>query len=391
MRILVCLFSFSWSLLHAGVASAEVVKVGIIATSSGGYARFGEQFRQAIDVYQKQHGKTVNGHTIEIVYRDDGGADPAKARQLAEELILREHVQILGGFAWTPNALGVAELITQAKMPTLLFVAAASVITRQSPYFVRTSDTLAQIAAPYGKWAAMNGIKKVVTAIADFAPGIDAEEFFTKGFKAAGGEVLDSMRIPLATTDFAPFYERISQRKPDALFIFGPSGTNSVGMVNTWAARLKPAGIGLLATNEVQELDLPKIGLAALGVVSASYYTETADNALNKALRADLVEMFGKDAVPDVATLGAYDGMHLIYQVVSKLGPRFTSDDAMKVMAGAKFDSPRGRISIDPEEREIVQNIYVRKVEEQNGRLVNVGFATIPMVRDPWKDEHPRK
>jgi branched-chain amino acid transport system substrate-binding protein len=373
----------------AGGAAAETVKVGVIASASGPFARWGEQFRQAIDVFQKQNGKTVNGHTIEIVYRDDGGPDPVRAKQLAEELILREKVRFLAGFVFTPNALAVADLVTEAKMPTVIFNAATGMITRKSPYFVRTSHTIPQAAAPIGEWAAKNGIKRVVTAVSDYAPGHDAEVYFTKTFKAGGGEVLESMRIPLPTTDFSPFFERVLQRKPDAIFVFGPGGPPTVGMITTWASRLKPAGIRFLGTAETQQIDLPKIGPSALGVVTSFHYTETVDNPLNKALWSDLTGLFGKDTVPDLASVGAYDGMRLIYMAVAKFGPKVTGDQALSLWKGAAFDSPRGPIRIDEKTRDIVENIYLRKVEERDGKLVNVNFHTIPMVKDPWKEDNP--
>ena len=232
-------------------------------------------------------------------------------------------------------------------MPTVIFNAATAVVTRKSPYFVRTSQTIPQVTVPIAQWAFKNGVKRVITAVSDYAPGYDAEQYFVKTFKAAGGEVLEFIRIPLATTDFSPFYERVLQQKPDALFIFGPGGPPTVGMINTWASRLKPAGIKLLCTAETQEIDLPKIGPAALGVVSAFHYTETVDNPLNKALWADLTAMFGKNTVPDLASVGAYDAMELIYRAVAKFGPQVTGDEAIGFWRGMALDSPRGPIKID--------------------------------------------
>ncbi len=375
--------------LAAGAVSAETVKVGVIATSSGPFARWGEQFQQAIQVYQKIHGDTVNGTKIEIVYRDDGGPDPARVKQLAEGLILRDRVKFLAGFVFTPNALAVADLVTESKTPTVIFNAATAVVVRKSPYFVRTSHTIPQVAKPIAEWAYANGIKRVVTAVSDYAPGFDAEQTFARQFKVAGGEVLDSIRIPLSATDFSPFFERIGQMKPDALFIFGPGGPPTVGMINTWASRLKPAGIKLLCTAETQEIDLPKIGPAALGVVSAFHYTETVDNPLNKALWKNLTEMFGPKTTPDLASVGAYDGMELIYRAVEKFGPNVTGDQAISLWKGIAFDSPRGPFAIDPVTRDMVENIYLRKVEERDGKLVNVNFQTFPMVKDPWKEWNP--
>jgi branched-chain amino acid transport system substrate-binding protein len=370
-------------------AQAETVKIGVIGVFSGGFARWGEQFTQAIEVYQKHHGKTVNGHEIQIVYRDAGGPDPAKARQLAEELILREKVQFLGGFAFTPNAMAVAQLITESKTPTVIFNAATSVITRRSPYFVRVSFTLPQITAPVAEWAAKSGIKKVVTIVADYAPGHDAEQTFIKVFKANGGEILESIRVPLAVTDFAPYYERVLARKPDAMFMFGPGGPNSIGMISTWASRLKPAGIQLLATNETQEIDLAKFGKAAIDMIGSGQYTESNDSPLNKRFRADLEAMFGADRIPDVASVAAYDAMHLIYMTVAKLGPHPNPDDVMKFWtSGLKWESPRGPIAIDPKERDIIQGVHLRRVKEVGGKLIQVDFQVVPNVKDPWKEEN---
>jgi branched-chain amino acid transport system substrate-binding protein len=377
-------------LAMTGSAAAETVKVGVIVPFSGAFARWGAQFQQAIAVYQKHNGDSVKGNKIEIVYRDVGGPDPAKSRQLAEELILREKVQFLAGFAFTPNALAVADLITEAKTPTVIFNAATSVIPRRSPMFVRVSFTLAQDTLPLAQWAAKNKIKKVVSVVSDYAPGHDGEATFVRVFKEAGGEILDAIRIPLSTTDFAPFFERILQQKPDAIFLFGPGGPASVGMVNMWAQRLKPAGIQLLTTNETQEIDLSKIGKAALDSIGSSHYTETIDTPLNKKMRGDLEAMF-KDAIPDTATVSAYDGMHMIYQVVSQLGPRPNPEAAMKLMSSMKFDSPRGPVQIDPATRDIIQNVYLRRVVDNNGRLQNRNFETVPMVKDPWKEWNPEK
>jgi branched-chain amino acid transport system substrate-binding protein len=378
-------------LAMTGAAAAETVKVGVLGVFSGGFARWGAQFQQAITVYQKHNGDSVKGNKIEIVYRDVGGPDPAKARQMAEELILREKVQFLAGFAFTPNALAVADLITEAKVPTVIFNAATSVIPRRSPMFVRVSFTLAQDTLPLAEWAARNKIKKVVSVVSDYAPGHDGEATFVRVFKEKGGEILDAIRIPLSTTDFAPFFERILQQKPDAIFLFGPGGPASVGMVNMWAQRLKPAGIQLLTTNETQEIDLPKIGPAALDSVGSSHYTETIDTPLNKKMRGDLEAMFGKDTIPDTASVSAYDGMHMIYQVVEKLGPRPNPDEAMKLMSNMKFDSPRGPVQIDPATRDIIQNVYLRRVVDNGGRLQNRNFETVPMVKDPWKEWNPEK
>jgi branched-chain amino acid transport system substrate-binding protein len=370
-------------------AAADTVKVGVIGTFSGAFARFGEQMKFGIEAFQAHNGATVAGHKIEVVYRDVGGVDPARARQLVEELILREKVQVIGGFVLTPNALAAAEVLNEAKVPAIVFNAATSVIPRRSPYFVRTSFTLAQNTVPLAQWAAKNGVKRAMTMVFDYGPGYDGEDAFVRTFKAEGGEIMESIRVPIATTDFSPYFERVLARKPEALFMFSPGGPPAIGMMNTWTSRLKPAGIRLLATNETQEIDLPKIGPGALDVISASHYTETVDNPLNQQLRKTLVEKFGRDTTPDTELVSAYDGMRLVYAAVQKFGPKFTGDQAVGLWKGMKFDSPRGPVMIDPDTRDIVQNIYVRRVQQQGGRLVNVNIATIPMVKDPWKEWNP--
>jgi branched-chain amino acid transport system substrate-binding protein len=376
-------------LLASGFARAETVKVGVVATFSGPFARWGQQFQQAIQVYQKQHGDAVNGNKIEVIYRDDGGPDPVRSKQLTQQLITRDHVNFLGGYVFTPNVVSVSELVTQAKVPLVMFNTPTAAILRKFPYAVRVSHTLPEVAEPIADWAAEQGIKRVVTAVSDYTPGYDAESAFIDEFKSKGGTIIESIHIPLSTTDFSPFFERVAQNKPDALFIFGPGGPPTVGMINTWATRLKPSGIKLLCTAETQQIDLPKIGDAAIGVVSAFHYTETVDNPLNNKLKADLKAMFGPNTVPDLATVGAYDGMELIYRAVAKFGPHVNADQAMSLWKGMSWDSPRGPMKID-QDGDMVQNIYLRRVEKRDGTLVNINMQTFPMVRDPWKQKHPQ-
>ena len=371
----------------AQIASADTVKVGLIMSASGGFARWGEQTTGAIKIYQDQHGKSVNGHDIEILLRDDGGPDPSRAKQLAEELILRDKINILAGFAFTPNAMAVADLITEAKMPTIITNAATVAILAKSPYYVRLSYTLPQVTTPEAEWALKAGIKKVATMVADYGPGLDAEGAFIARFKAGGGTIVESIRVPLSTTDFSPFFERVLNDKPDAMFMFGPGGPSSLGMIQTWASRLKPAGIQLLLTGEMQQIDMPKMGPAALGVVSAYMYTENDPNPINKALwDAWRKDHAPKDSVPDIATVEAYDMMQLVYATVAKFGSSWDSDQVMAYWKGFKIASPRGPILIDPDSRDVVQNIYMRKVQDRDGTLVNVNFDQFDMVRYPAKD-----
>ena len=377
----------------AGVsnASADVVKVGVIANFSGAFAIWGQQFKQAVEAYQKVNGKTVDGHEIQFVYRDNGGADPAKSRQHAEELIMREKVKFLAGFDLTPNALAVAELITEAKVPTVIFNAATSIITRKSPYFVRTSMTLQQYIAPLPTWAATEGkIKTSYALVSDYAAGYDAEEIFIKNFEKEGGKVIGKDRIPLSVTDFAPYLERAANSGAESVYIFMPAGAPSVAIIREFAKRgLKEKGVKLLAGGEVQEIFLPAIGDDVIGTISGVHYTETNTNPENILLKKTLIDLFGKDATPDMGSVGAWDGTKLIYDGVKALGPKLTADQFMEFAKGRKWDSPRGPIMIDPVERDIIQKVYLRRVEKRDGKLVNIDFYASEMVKDPWKLANP--
>lgn len=378
-------------LASAATASAEVIKIGLIANFSGAFAVWGQQFKQSVEAFQKVNGNSVNGHEIQFVYRDNGGADPAKSRQLAEELILREKVKFLTGFDLTPNALAVAELITEAKVPTVIFNAATSIITRKSPYFVRTSMTIQQYVAPLPDWAFKEGgIKTVYSLVSDYAPGHDGEEIFVRRFEALGGKIVGKDRIPLNATDFAPYLERAAASGAQAIYLFLPAGSPSVAFVREFAKRgLKEKGIKLLGGGETQEVYLPAIGDDAVGVITSAHYTETNSNPENVALRKTLVEMFGKDATPDMGTVGAWDGMRLIYDAIKEFGPKITADQFVNFAKGRKWNSPRGPIMIDPVERDIIQQVYIRRVEKVDGKLVNVDFYTSPMIKDPWKENNP--
>jgi branched-chain amino acid transport system substrate-binding protein len=379
------------ALVWAGTAAAETVKVGLIMPFSGSYAQWGAETRGGVEAYQKIHGTSVNGTNIEIVYRDEGGIDPAHSKQLATELILRDHVQFLTGFVFSPDALSVADIITQAKMPTIITNAATGFIVRKSPYYVRVSFTLQQESAPLGTWVAQHGIKTVVAVVADYVSGQDSTAGFVKTFTAAGGKMLDIIKYPVTTADVTPYYERVLLDKPDAVFIFGTGGANTKIMVGTWASRLKPAGIRFIGPLQLQQTDLPSIGDGAEGVLQTTHYPEGIDNPQNKKLWAEWFKIYGdKPAdVPNMATVSAYDAMDLIYAAVAKFGPDVTGDQAVGFFKGMKVDSPRGPITIDPKTRDIVQNIYVTRTEKVGGKLQNVVIGVVKDVKDPWKEEHP--
>lgn len=372
-------------------AKAETVKVGVIMPFSGMYAQWGTETKGGIQVYQELHGASVNGNKIEIIYRDEGGIDPARAKQLATELILRDHVQFLTGFVFSPDALAVSDIITQAKMPTIITNAATGFVVRKSPYFVRVSFTLQQVSAPLGTWAAKHGIKTVDSVIADYISGKDSNEGFTNAYTAAGGKVIQTIKYPTTTADITPYYERVLQDKPQDIFVFGTGGTNSLMMIKTWAARLKPAGIGFIGPTLLQQSDFAALGDAALGLVSTTHYPEHDQNPINKALWTQWFKDFGPNptSVPDIATCAVYDSMELIHRAVAKFGAHVTGDQAIGFYKGLTIPSPRGHITIDPKTRDVIQDVYIQRVERKDGKLQNVVFDVIKDVKDPWKEAHP--
>jgi branched-chain amino acid transport system substrate-binding protein len=380
-------------LTMTGTARAETVNVGLIAPFSGPFAVWGKQFKESVEAFQKANGKTVKGHTINVIYRDSGGINPAKSRQHAEELILREKVRFLTGFTMTPNALAVAEIINETKIPAVIMNAATGFIVRKSPYYVRASMTVAQYVKPTGLWAAREGkMKTAYIMVSDYAPGHDAEKYFEKGFIEGGGKIVGKDRMAISTTDFAPYMERASKSGAEAVYIFVPAGAPSTSAIKEFAKRgLKKKGVKLLAGGEVQEIFLPAIGDDVIGTISGVHYTETRDSEANKAFRKALTDTHGPNTVPDMASVGAWDGMKLIYAAVEKFGPKVTGDQAIGMYKGMKWESPRGPVMIDPNERDIVQNVYLRKVEKRDGKLVNIDFFTTKMAKDPWQLENPVK
>jgi branched-chain amino acid transport system substrate-binding protein len=382
-------------LLWSGLAAAETVKVGLIASFTGAFAVWGSQFQQAVEAYQGLHGKTVNGPDgkpveIQYVYRDAASQGPDKAKQLAEELILREHVKFLAGLELSPYAMSLADISKQAKVPVIIMNAATGSITRMSPYFLRVSMTVPQLVAPMGPWAVAHGVKTAYVIVSDYAPGYDAEEYFTKTFTAAGGKIVGKARTPQQETNFSAYMERVLEAKPDALYMFQPAGSPSVAFVKAYVERgLKAAGIKLLGGGETQELFLPNFTDDVIGTVTSFHYTESNTNPANLELKAQLKKMFGAKAVPDIASVAAWDGTMLIYKAVAALGPDADGLKYVDFLKGQKFDSPRGPVEIDPVERDVIQNIYIREVEKKNGKLVNVDIGVDKMVKDPWKLDHP--
>lgn len=360
----------------------EPVKIGLILPMTGPFASTGRQIEAAAKLYVQQHG-AVAGRTIELIVRDDAGV-PDTTKRLAQDMVVNDKVSVLAGFGLTPLALAAAPIATRGKVPEIVMAAATSSITAASPYVVRTSQTVPQIADTIGVWAAKNGIGSVVTIVTDYGPGIDSETWFKKGFEANGGKVLESLRVPLANPDFAPFLQRAADAKPKAVFVFVPSGPGSV-FIRQFAERgLDKDGIKLIGMGDVVDDDIVNgMGDPAIGVITAQHYSAAHDSLANKAF----VDAFRKAAGtrPNYMAVGGYDGMALIYKALEKTGGKTDGTALIEAMKGQSWESPRGPITIDPATRDIVQNVYMRKVERVNGELYNVEFETFPAVKDPAK------
>jgi branched-chain amino acid transport system substrate-binding protein len=365
-------------------ARAQDVKIGFILPMTGQQQSTGKQIAAAIKLYMAQQGATVAGKKIDLIIRDDG-AVPDNTKRIAQELIVNDKVTFLAGFGVTPAALAVAPLATEAKTPEIVTAAGTSIITEKSPYIVRTSFTLAQSTVPMADWAAQNGIKKVVSMVSDYAPGADAEASFKAEFTKKGGQVLETIRFPLANPDFAPFLQRAADQKPDAIFVFVPSGQGGVFVKQFIERGLDKAGIKIIGPGDVTDDDLLNgMGDAVIGTITAHFYSADHDSAVNKAFVAAFKR--ANDGLrPNFMAVSGYDGMQLMYEALKKTGGTTDGDSLVTAMKGMAWESPRGPISIDPDTRDIIQNVYIREVKRKNGELYNVEFATFTAVKDPIK------
>lgn len=389
MKLVKLLGAISLAFGAAGLASTAVakdIKIGVVMPMSGPFAAHGKQIQHGIDLYMQEHGDKVGDDTIKIIVKDDTGISPAVAKRQAQELLIKDKVNILAGFTLTPNAFSVAPLATEAKVPMVVLNAATSSITEKSPNIVRVSMTLPQDTAPMAKWAYDNGIKKVYTLVSDYGPGHDAEKQFQKTFTELGGEIIGEVRTPVSTPDYAPYLQKIKDAKPDAVFFFVPNGEQGVALAKGYKERgLEDAGIKALATGDVTDEDvIDAMGDAALGMITSFHYSAVHDSDLNKKFTEAYAKAFPKDRVNFVAVAG-YDGMHMIYQALEETGGDTSADKFMAAVKGMKWESPRGPVEIDPETRDIIQNVYIRKVERVDGVLQNVEFDKIEAVKDPVK------
>ncbi len=366
-----------------GAAQAQTVKVGIIAPFSGPFAHYGTLFKAGAEAYVASQGGKLAGQNIEFVWRDEGGPNPANTRTLAQELVVKDKVDYIGGIVFSPNASAVAPVIQESKTPMVIFNAATSDITTRSDYYIRTSYTLWQVTVPAAQHAAKKGYKRVVTAVSDYAPGIDAETAFKAEFSKLGGQVTESIRMPVRTTDFAPFAQRIKASGAQAVYVFLPGGPPNLGFVKAYQENgLRQAGIEFLGTAETDEFDLQKFGDSALGLTTLFHYSGARDSAANKAFVA-AVNKQNKEAVINYATVGAWDGMYVIHKMIEATGGKRDGDRAMAAAKTLKWESPRGPVSIDPNTRHITQNVYLRVVEKgPGGLLINKEVQTFPAQPD---------
>lgn len=352
-------------------AQSNTVKVGVIGPFSGPFAHYGALFKAGAEAYVANQGGKLAGKGIEFIYRDTGGPNPGQTKTMVQELIVKDKVDYLGGFVFTPNALAVAPLIQQSQTPTVIFNAATSAITEKSEYFIRTSYTLWQVTVPMAQWAAKEGMKKVVTAVTDYGPGIDAETAFKAEFTKQGGTVVESIRMPIATTDFGPFVQRIKASGAQAVYTFLPGGPPNLGFVKAYNENgLAKAGVQFLGTAETDEFDLQKFGDSALGLTTAFHYSGAHDSPENKKF-VDALKKRDPNVVANYASVGAWDGMYVIQQMIEATGGKKDGAKALAAARTLQWESPRGPVRIDAKTRHIAQNVYLRKVERVGGQLVN--------------------
>ena len=389
-KVLWSLAGIALALLGIGSANAQdTVKVGIINEYSGQFADTGMQIDNGIKLYVKQHGDTVAGRKIELIRKDTGGMAPDVSKRLAQELIVRDHADILAGFSLTPNALAAADISAEAKKFMVVMNAATSIITTKSPYIARTSSTTPQLNYTLGVWAAKHGIKTVYTMVSDYGPGLDAETWFQTGFKEGGGQVIGSVRFPVANPDFSAFVQAAKDAHPDAIYIWIPGGAQPGAVGKALAER----GVDVTKTKVLgqdalgAETALKSMGDAALGIITVADYDYSHDSPLNHEFVKAFNDEFHRN--PDFFAVGGYDGTRLIYEALKKTGGKADGDSLIAAAKGMSWESPRGPISIDPETRDIVQTVYIRHVQKVGGELENIEFDSVPNVKDPAKARMP--
>jgi len=370
----------------------QTVKIGLILSSSGQFADAAAQLDNGIKTYMKQHGDTVAGKKIELIRRDTGGVAPDVAKRLSQELVVRDKVDILAGYVLTPNAMAAADVSAEAKKFMVVMNAATSIIITKSPYMIRSSVTLPQVMETFGTWAATKGgLKQNYSMVTDYGPGHDSETAFTSAFKTAGGTMLGSVRFPVANPDFAAFVQRAKDLAPESIYIFIPGGAQPAALGKAFAERgIDKKKTRILGSGETTaEAALKAMGDTALGIITAWHYDYKLDNKLNQAFVKEFNAMHGRN--PDFFSIGGYDGMHAIYETLKKTKSNTDGETMIAAAKGLKWDSPRGPMSIDPETRDVVQTVYIRRVEKVGDELVNVPFDKIENVKDPAGERRKKK
>jgi len=384
-RTLLASLAMIFAALWAGDATAQdTLKIGLILPMTGPFTTTGKQVEAGVRLYMQQNGATVAGKKIEVILRDDGGV-PDNSRRIAQELLVRDKVNMLAGFGLTPIALAVAPLATETKTPMIVMAAATAIVTERSPYIVRTSFAQAQNVIVIADWEAKQGIKKAVTVVSDFAPGYDSETYFKERFTQGGGQVPLSLRVPLLNPDFSPFLQRARDESPDGLYVFIPAGQAATFMRQFRERGLDRSGITLFGAGDITDDDLLNaMGDSMLGIVTAYFYSAAHPSAKNKAF-VDGMKAANNGMRANFFGVSGYDGMHLIYEALKKTGGKADGDSFVAAAKGMSWESPRGPMTIDPDTRDVIHNVYMRKVEKVNGELWNVEFATVENVKDPVK------
>jgi branched-chain amino acid transport system substrate-binding protein len=381
---MLALYALATAALAATSAQAQQpLKIGVILPYSGQFADGATQMDNAIKLYVQQHGDTVAGRKIEIIRRDTGGVAPDVAKRLAQELVVRDNVDVLAGFLLTPNAMSAAAVSEEAKKFMVVMNAATSIITTKSPYIARTSVTTPQLNHTLGVWAAKSGIKRIYTMVSDYGPGIDAETWFHKGFKDGGGEIVGSVRFPVVNPDFSAFVQRAKDSNPDAIYIWVPGGAQPAAVGKALAERgIDTAKTKILGQDALTaETALKSMGDGSLGIITVANYDYNLNSPMNKAFVKAYNDEFHRN--PDFFAVGGYDGMHLIYSALQKTGGKTDGDALIAAAKGMAWDSPRGPMSIDPQTRDVVQTVHISKVEKVGGELRNVEIDKVPNVKDP--------
>ncbi len=389
-------FSVILAILFTAIVPAlaradEPIKVGIPLTTTGPYAVWGKSFEQAIDYYLEQHNGKDGNPKIEVIYRDVGGDNPPRARQIAQDMIVSDNVAVLGGLEFTTTALAMSDLINEAKIPFVIFNSATSFVTDKSPYFVRAGFTQWQSLYPLAEWAVDQKYKTCQMFIADYAPGQDAIDAFTAGFTKGGGKMLDTIRVPMGTTDFSTYFQRVYDSKPDCLVAFMPGGPMSSGTLKGFSDRgFYQQGMHLLGTIGA-EFDLPVVGDAAVGDINVANYAPNLDNPENQAFVKAMIAKYGDqmvDGIPSFIHVEAYDGMNIIFKMLRATGGKRDGDKMIEAVKGYSWKSPRGPVEVDPQSRELIQNVYIRRVEKIDGKPANIVLKTYPAQKDPWHTLH---